>query len=120
MRVILVAGLALLLSPCCGLSQRTQISPRTYRDFTCAQLVQEGHVVSRKGFLLSGLQPGSGGTDTTEAKSAVIIVWPTSKNLSAETLSDLKYAENQIDALEEASVSSQCSIQFRRTKKNID
>jgi hypothetical protein len=118
MRVILIAGLGLLLSPCFGLSQGAPISPRTYRDFTCAQLVQEGHLVSRKGFLLSGLQPGSGGTDPTETKSAVIIVWPTtSRNLSAETLSDLKYAENQIDALEEASVSSQCSIQFRHPAK---
>lgn len=114
MRVIMTVGLALLLNPCPGLAQVQPISPKTYRGFTCAQLVQEGHAVSRKGFLLSGLQPGTGGTDATDVKSAVIIVWPASKNTSAEKLADLKYAENQIDALEEASVASQCSIQFQR------
>src|ERR1700742_2057036 len=114
MRVMVIAGLTLLLSPCAGSAQSAPISPRTYRDFTCAQLVQEGRAVSRKGFLLSGLQPGNGGTDSTEAKSAVIIVWPASKNSSVERLSALKYAESQIDALEEASVASQCSIQFQR------
>jgi hypothetical protein len=114
MRIIMIAGLMLLFSPRPGLTEPAPISPTTYRDFTCAQLAHEGHVVSRKGFLLSGLQPGTGGTDTTEVKSAVIIVWPAAKNLSADKLSDLKYAASQIDALEEASVASQCSIQFQR------
>ena len=120
MRIIVMAGLTLLLSPCAGSAQGAPISPRTYREFTCAQLVQEGHVVSRQGFLLSGLQPGTGGTDLTDTKSAAVIVWSASKNLSAEKFADLKYAQSQIDALEEASVASQCSIQFQRpaTKPN--
>jgi hypothetical protein len=114
---MVIAGLTLLLSPCAGSAQSAPISPRTYRDFTCAQLVQEGHAVSRKGFLLSGLQPGTGGTDPTDAKSAAVLVWPASENLSVERLADLKYARSQIDALEEASVASQCSIQFQRPAK---
>jgi hypothetical protein len=70
--------------------------------------------VSRKGFVLSGLAPGTGGSDNTNTNSATIIVWPTSENGSADKISNLRYAESQIDALEQASIESQCSIQFKR------
>jgi hypothetical protein len=72
--------------------------------------------VSRKGFVLSGLAPGTGGADTTDAKSAIIIVWPASADASADKISRLRYAESQIDALEQASIESQCSIEFKRPK----
>ncbi len=88
-----------------------------YRFLTCPQIVQEARAVSRKGFVLSGLQPGTGGTDDTVANSAVIIVWPTSANGTADKISKLSYAANQIDALEQASIASQCSIQFKRPEK---
>ena len=110
MRAAAFAGLGVLL--CFSPGWAEEVSPETlasnYRFLTCPQIVREARAVSRKGFVLSGLQPGTGGTDDTATNSAVIIVWPTSAN------GNLRYAESQIDALEQASIASQCSIQFKR------
>jgi len=62
------------------------------------------------------LKPGTGGTDKTETQSAVIIVWPAPTNEPADKMSKLRYAESQINALEQASIDSQCSIEFERPK----
>jgi hypothetical protein len=94
------------------------ISPTTYQSLTCPQIVQEGRSISKKGFILSGLQPGSGGSDATEAKSATIIVWPALPQASGENLANLHYADSQMDALEQASIASQCSIRFQRPPKS--
>jgi hypothetical protein len=119
MRAVIFAGFGVFLcfSPSRAEEASPSISPDTYRALTCPQIVQQARAVSRKGFVLSGLQPGTGGTDNTETNSAVIIVWPTSANGSADKTSNLRYAESQIDALEQASIASQCSIQFKRPAK---
>lgn len=86
-----------------------------YRKFTCAELAQEGRAISRKGFVLSGLKAGSGGADGTETAPAIVIVWPvTSRVGDKQGSEDLALAFKQIDAIEEASVQSQCSIRFQR------
>jgi hypothetical protein len=119
-RVIIFAAFGALLSFTSSGTGETlgAISPSTYQALTCPQIVQEGRSVSRKGFTLSGLQPGTGGTDNTETKSAVILVWLASPNAPAKKLSDLRYADSQMDALEQASIASQCSIFFRRPAKS--
>src|SRR6185437_6929123 len=118
MRVVLCAGFGVLLSlgPTRAQEACRPISPNTYRYLTCPQIVQDARAVSRKGFILSGLKPGTGGTDKTETQSAVIIVWPASTNAPADKMSKLRYAESQINALEQASIDSQCSIEFERPK----
>jgi hypothetical protein len=119
MRATVLVGLAVLISvgPSWAGEAPIPISPDSYRALTCAQIVQEARAVSRKGFVLLGLQPGSGGTDLTETRSAVIFVWAASTIASAEKMVTLRYAESQIAALEQASVASQCSIQFKRPEK---
>jgi hypothetical protein len=118
MRVVRVVGLGVLL--CVGPSGAEEpsppISPGSYRALTCPQIVQEARAVSRKGFVLSGLAPSTGGADNTDTKSAIIIVWPDSTSASADKMSRLRYAKSQIDALEQASIESQCSIEFQRPK----
>jgi hypothetical protein len=117
MRTAALAGLGVLLF-CSSPVWAEDVFPESlagkYRFLTCSQIVQEARSVSRKGFVLSGLQPGTGGTDNTATNSAVIIVWPALGNSSADTTAKLRYAAGQIDALEDASVASQCSIQFKR------
>ncbi len=70
--------------------------------------------VSRKGFGLLGLQPGAGEAKHAEAKSAVIVLWPASSKAPAEGTLNFRYIESQIEALEQASIESQCSILFER------
>jgi len=118
--IIIFAAFGVLLSFTPSLAQGVlePISPATYQKLTCPQIVQEGRSISRKGFALSGLRPGTGGSDVTETKSAVVIVWPAPPSASAEKLANLRYADSQMDALEQASIGSQCSIQFQRPPKS--
>jgi hypothetical protein len=81
-------------------------------------LTQKGHAISRQGFAASGLPVGRGGSDATETAPAVVIVWPLSSKIGDKQQSDkLALAENQINALEQASIASQCSIRFQRPSK---
>jgi hypothetical protein len=120
MRAIIFAAFGVLLSFTPSLAQGAlePISPATYQKLTCPQIVQEGRSISRKAFALSGLRPGTGGSDVTATKSAVVIVWPAPPNANAEKLANLRYADSQMNALEQASIGSQCSIQFQRPPKS--
>ncbi len=59
------------------------------------------------------MQAGTGGSDGSETKSAVVIVWPTMATNSEQ----LAYADSEMNALEQASIGGQCSIQFKRPSK---
>jgi hypothetical protein len=80
--------------------------------------VQQGHSLSRKGFALVGLPAGTGGTNGSLSASAIIFIWPApSSRLSDEKRAQLSLFESQVNALENESVMSQCSIQFQRPPK---
>jgi len=119
MRTTIFVALGAVLSCTASLAQGVaeNVSPTTYQNLTCPQIVQEGRSVSRKGLTLSGLRPGTGGSDATDTKSAVVIVWPSSP-VSGEEVAKFARADSQMDALERASVGSQCSIQFQRPPKS--
>jgi hypothetical protein len=86
-----------------------------YRNFGCLELVQEGRALSKRGFVLSGLKAGLGGTDGTETAPAIVIVWPVTSPVGDKQRSEnLALAFKQMDAIEEASIRSQCSIRFQR------
>lgn len=117
MWTIVLTAFGALMSCLPASAQQTpdMVPPLTYRNLTCPQIVQEGRSVSRNGFALSGLQPGTGGSDLTQSTSALIIFWPIQTDPAK--LASLRYANSQMDALEEASVRQQCSIQFLRQPK---
>jgi hypothetical protein len=101
----------------CGLSQALHADQRSsdYRNLSCAELAQEGRAISRKGFALSGLKAGLGGSDGTATAPAIVIVWPATSLIGNSQRSDnLALALKQMDAIEQASVESQCSIRFQR------
>ncbi len=110
MRFVGIAALA-VLSGTAALAQQS-LSDQ-YRHLTCAQLEQEGRAISKRGFALSGLDPGLGGAAGTKLAPAVIIVWPAFDGKRSE---DLALAVKQMDAIEQASIESQCSIRFQRPR----
>lgn len=114
MRFIGVALLATaVLSGTSGLAQ--SVSPGNYRKLTCSELAQEGRAISKRGFMLSGLKAGVGGSDGTEKAPAVVIVWPVSSPVGDGKRSEnLTLALKQMEAVEQASIASQCSIRFQR------
>jgi len=65
--------------------------------------------------MASGLQAGLGGSDSTPTAPAIVIVWPATSPVGPRQRSeDLALAFKQMDAIEQASVESQCSIRFQR------
>jgi hypothetical protein len=86
-----------------------------YRKLTCTQLAQEGRAISKRGFLLSGLKAGLGGSDGTETAPAIVIVWPATPPVGDKQRSEnLVLTVKQMEAIEQASMESQCSIRFQR------
>ena len=82
-----------------------------YRNLTCTQLEQEGRAISKRGFVLSGLEAGVGGVDSSKTATAVVILWPALDGLRSDNLA---LASRQMEAIEQASIASQCSIRFQR------
>ena len=84
-------------------------------NLTCAQLAQESRAISKRGFVLSGLKAGLGGSDGTATAPATVIVWPATSSVGDKQRSEnLALALKQMDAAEQASIESQCSIRFLR------
>jgi hypothetical protein len=115
MRALVFAAVGAILSCTSSLAQSSpgKISSISYNNLTCRQIAQEGRSMSKKGFVLAGMQAGTGGSDGSETKSAVVIVWPTRATNSEK----LAHADSEMNALEQASIEGQCSIQFQRPPK---
>jgi hypothetical protein len=118
MRAIVLAVFGTLLS--CGLclGQTLHVSPDLYRKLTCLQIAQEGQRISRQGFALARLPAGNGGIQGSRTALATVIVWPTPLHLTGEKLAEPSHAASQMNALERASIESQCSIDFQRPPKS--
>jgi hypothetical protein len=117
MRAISIVTSAVVLSCTPGMAQTSPkfVPSSVYHAFTCDQLVQEGRAVSKKGFAASGLRAGQGGSDATATASAIVIVWPEkARGVDKQQSDNLALADGQMNAIEQASVESQCSIRFQR------
>lgn len=110
MRFVGIAALATAILSATAASAEGSLSSE-YRNLTCTQLEQEGRAISKRGFVLSGLDAGLGGMAGTRTAPAIVIVWPSVDGKRSESLA---LALKQIDAIEQASVASQCSIRFQR------
>jgi hypothetical protein len=93
----------------------TYVSPFTYSKYDCLQLVREARALSARAAAMGGLQPSPRKGDANDTKSAVIR-WPGVFALLGDrsVADDLALMRGQMFAIEEASVRSQCSIQFER------
>src|SRR5258708_31580223 len=109
--VMTVAAAGLSCTPCLAQTLPASVSSSTYREFTCLQLMEKGHAISRQGFAASGLPVGRGGSEATETAPAVVIVWPLSSKIGDKQQSDKPaLAENQMNGLGQASNANQCRL----------
>lgn len=104
--------LAAVLSCTATLAQDSLLND--YRKLTCPQLEQEGRAISKRGFTLSGLEAGLGGVDGSKTSPAIVTVWPAAPVGSEKRSDTLAAASRQMEAVEQASIASQCSIRFQR------
>jgi hypothetical protein len=105
----IVTFAALALS--CTSSLATSIE---YRKLTCPEIALEGRAISQRGFALSGLKAGPGGSESTATAPAIVFVWPPLGDKPKSD--DLALAAKQMAAIEEASMQSQCSIRFEESR----
>jgi hypothetical protein len=115
--VAIVTFAAAALSCTSGLAQDLPANSRLsdYRKLNCSELAQEGRAISKRGFVLSGLKAGLGGSDGTETAPAIVIVWPATAPAGDRQRSEnLALALKQMEAVEMESIESQCSIRFQR------
>jgi hypothetical protein len=114
MRLIAIVTLVATVVSCGPISaQISSWNEPVYRKLSCPELAQEGRAISKRGFKASGLRAGQGGSDATLTASAIVLVWPAPTTEKQRT-DNLALADGQMKALEQASISSQCSIQFQR------
>jgi hypothetical protein len=116
MRIIGIVTFATAAALSCttGLTQIASTPLNEYRKLTCSELAQEGRAISKRGFTASGLKAGLGGSDGTQTAPAIVIVWPETPVDHQQRPEDLVLAFKQLEAIEQASMESQCSIRFLR------
>jgi hypothetical protein len=93
----------------------TYVPPFAYSKYDCPHLVREAHALSARAGALMGVQPPSRGADANINKGDVVL-WPRVFSLVGDknVADELALMRGQMLAIEEASVRSQCSIQFQR------
>jgi hypothetical protein len=92
------------------------VSPFTYANYDCAQLAREARALSSRSAILAGVQQSPNTTAASDNNGAVVIPWPSAFSLVGDkNIADkLALMRGQMLAIEDASVQSQCSIQFQR------
>jgi hypothetical protein len=108
-------GLALagVIAPAGAASTRDD--PGYYRKYTCQQLLEEGRAVSARAAALSGAAVKDStvqgvSTDLASTEDVITIPKPTSDGKSAA--SQIAQTRRQMLAIEDASIQSQCAIEF--------
>jgi hypothetical protein len=118
MRISVVVVVGAILAgggPILAETKSTYVPPLAYLNYDCPQLVLEARALSTRSATLAGVRQSDriGGDSDT---NSTVIPWPRAFSLVGdENIADkLALMRGQMLAIEEASVRSQCSIQFQR------
>ena len=117
MRILLMATLSAMagaFAPASATPPSTYISSGKYRDFTCPELAQEARKVSEHVMALSGEKPSS---SHPAAGTENVVEWPAALDDSDKRGSAEIAAKEQMRAIEDASIQSQCDIEFVRSTR---
>jgi hypothetical protein len=118
MRNLEIAVLCATLGGCASSSKdvaTAYVSPVTYQGYTCQQLALEAQSISARAAILSGGQDSQPAHDAWATGAAVVIIWPAAFSASGDkrAASDFAEMKGQMVAVEQASASKSCNIQFR-------
>jgi hypothetical protein len=91
------------------------VSPMTYQSYTCPQLAAEAQRVSAAAAAAAGQQDSQSTKDAVATTVGVIIFWPTLFLIGGDkqNAAQLAVLKGQMDAIEQASIQKNCSLQFR-------
>jgi hypothetical protein len=119
MRRYVIFYLVPLLSGCASASgdiAPSYISPLTYQGYTCQQLGLEAQSISAHAAGLTGAQDSQHTKDAIATTAAIIVFWPAAFFVGGDkqTAAELARLKGEMDAVEQASISKRCDIQFRQ------
>lgn len=110
--IIAMAG---AFAPASAKPPATYVSLGKYREFSCPQLAEEAQGISRRVMALSREKQTSSVPAVVASKQHVV-VWPSALDDSDRQASgEVALAKEQMLAIEDASIQSQCDIEFRRS-----
>jgi hypothetical protein len=116
-RVVLIAAICAMVgafAPASAKTPATYVSLGKYREFSCPQLAEEAQGISRRVMALSG-EKQSSSHPAFVASNQRVVVWPSALDDSGKPASgEIALAKEQMLAIEDASIQSQCEIEFRR------
>ena len=112
--VVLAAALADCASSAADITPN-YISPVQYSSYNCQQLGLEAQSVSARAAALSGAQDSQRTKDALVTTTAVVVFWPAAFFVGGDkqTASELAQMKGQMVAIEQASISKKCNIQFQ-------
>jgi hypothetical protein len=118
-RGIAAALAALLLAGCASSSSDitpTYVSPIMYQNHTCPQLAQEAQAISARAAQVAGAQDQQRTNDQIATGVAIVVFWPAAFLVGGnrQTAAELAQLRGQMVAIEQASISKRCNIQFQR------
>jgi hypothetical protein len=120
MRVLLIATLGATVgavAPASAKVPATYFSLGKYREFTCPQLAEEAQGISRRVMALSG-EKQAGSHAAVVASNQHVVAWPAALDDDDKPASgEIALAKEQMLAIEDASIQSQCDIEFRRATR---
>ena len=118
MRNLGMVALAAALAGCASSAAditASYVSPVQYSSYNCQQLGLEAQSVSARAAALSGAQDNQRTKDTLATTAAVVIFWPAAFLVGGDkqTVAELAQIKGQMVAIEQASISKKCNIQFQ-------
>ena len=114
MRVTSIAILCMVAGSVSGKTPSTYVGLGNYRDYTCTQIAQEARKVSLNIGNIAANRLG----EVTTSPGKTTVSWPEELKVGGRlTSEEAVLIREQMIAIEEASIQSQCSIEFRRSAK---
>jgi hypothetical protein len=113
-----ITALATALAGCASSSADiapAYVSPVAYQSYTCQQLALEAQGVSTRAAALSGAQDSQRTKDAVATTAAVIVFWAAAFFVGGDkqNAAELAQMKGQMVAIEQASISKKCNIQFQ-------
>ena len=86
-----------------------------YQNHTCVQLAQEAQGISARAAVVSGAQDQKRTNDAIATTVAVVVFWPAAFLVGGDgaTAAELGQLKGQMTAVEQASITKKCNIQFQ-------
>ena len=92
------------------------VSPMDYQNYTCEQLIEEGHRVSSHAAIASGQQDKDRHDDAVKTGVGIVLFWPVLLFTAGDgpKATELARLKGEMDAIESAAIQKNCRVTFRR------